>query len=74
MTLSSGNIFSIISLWEKFSSLKGESEIELMQDFMTVFATCKFDEDPIKNEVAILRTTFSLLQVYGSYIKALKGK
>ena len=34
---------------------------------MTVLGTCKFDKDPIKNEVAILRTTFSPLQVNGSF-------
>ena len=65
------NIFSIISLLENFSSLKGSnseanspnrSEIKLeIKDFMTVFATCKLDEDPIKNEVAIFGTTFSPL-------------
>ena len=37
------------------------SEFELIQDFMAVLVTCKYDEDPIKSEVAILRTTFSLL-------------
>ena len=35
--------------------------IELIRDVMIVFVTCKFDEDPIKNEVTILRTTFSPL-------------
>ena len=34
-------------------------EIELVRDFMAVLVTCKYDEDPIRNEVAILRTTFS---------------
>ena len=34
-------------------------EIKLVPDFMTVLVTCKFDEDLIKNEVAILQTTFS---------------
>ena len=35
-------------------------KIDLVRDFMTVLVTCfcKFDEDPIKNEVTILRTTF----------------
>ena len=36
-------------------------EIKIIQDFMAVFNTCKFDEDLIKKEVAILRTTFSPL-------------
>ena len=38
---------------------------ELIQDFMAVLVTCKIDEDPIKSEVAIVRTTFSPLKVYG---------
>ena len=46
------------------------AKIELVQDFMPVLITCKFDEDPIKNEVAIVCTTFSPLYVYGR----LKGK
>ena len=33
-------------------------EMEHVQDFMTVFVTCKFNEDPIKSKVAILQTTF----------------
>ena len=36
-------------------------EIKLLRDFMAVLVTCKFDEDPIKKEVATLRTTFSPL-------------
>ena len=36
-------------------------EFELIQDFMAVLVTCKIDEDPIKSEVAIIRTTFSPL-------------
>ena len=32
-------------------------DFELIQDFiLAVLVTCKFDEDPIKSEVAILRT------------------
>ena len=34
------------------------SEIELARDFIAVLVTCKYDKDPIKNEIAILRTTF----------------
>ena len=43
---------------------------ELVQDFMIVFIICKFDEDPIENEVAFARTSFSPLFVYGR----VKGK
>ena len=32
-------------------------KINHVQDFMAVLVTRKFDEDPIKNEVDILRTT-----------------
>ena len=40
------------------------AKIDFSRDFMPVLVICKFDEDPIKNEVAIIRTTFSLLYVY----------
>ena len=33
-------------------------KIEHFWDLMAVLVTCKFDEDPIKNEVAILQITF----------------
>ena len=36
-------------------------KIKFIRDFMTVFVISKFDEDLIKNEVAILGTTFSIL-------------
>ena len=36
-------------------------EFELIQHFMAVLITCKIDEDPIKSEVVIIRTTFSPL-------------
>ena len=36
-------------------------EFELIRDFMAVLVTCKFDEDPIKSEVAIVWTTLSPL-------------
>ena len=38
-------------------------EIELFGDFITVFVSYMLDEDPTKNDVAILRTTFSSLQI-----------
>ena len=34
-------------------------EFELVWDFMAVLVTSKFDEDPIKNELASLETPFS---------------
>ena len=43
-------------------------QIELVQDFMAVLITGKSDEDSIKNEIAVVLTTFS--EVYG----ALKGR
>ena len=46
------------------------AEIENVQGFMRVLVICKFDEDPIRNEVSISKTTFSPLYVYGS----LKGQ
>ena len=39
-------------IWPKF---------ELIRDFMAVVVTCKIDENLIKSEVAIIRTTFSPL-------------
>ena len=71
--LSSRQHFLHYMFMGKFSSLKGVSfrvnsliwpEIKLVQDFMTVFFICKFDEDPIKNEVAILRTTITETSPY----------
>ena len=35
-------------------------KIEFVQDFMADLIPCKSDEDPIKNEIAIIRTAFSL--------------
>ena len=43
-------------------------KIKLIQDFIAVLITCKSDEDSIKNEIAIIQTTFS--KVY----EALKGE
>ena len=36
-------------------------KFKLIQAFMHVFVTCKNEEDPIKNEGAIMATTFLLL-------------
>ena len=41
------------------------AKIKFVRDFITVLVICKFDEDPNKNEVAIVRTTFSPSYVYG---------
>ena len=40
---------------------------ELVRDVMDVLVTCKYEEDPIKNEGARVFTTFSPLYPYGSY-------
>ena len=45
------------------------SEFELVRDFMSAPVTCKFDEDPIKNADAILRTSVFPLYVYGKLFK-----
>ena len=44
-------------------------EIGFIRDFMAVLVTCKFYEDSIKREVAIRRTTFSPLSVYGKIFR-----
>ena len=36
-------------------------EFELFRDFMTVLSTCIFEEDSIKSQGTILRTTFTPL-------------
>ena len=41
---------------------------------MAVLVTCKFEDDWIKSQGAILLTTFSLLPVYGNIFALLKGK
>ena len=46
------------------------AKIETVRDFTPVLVICNFHEDSIKNEVAIIPTTFSPLYVYGR----LKGK
>ena len=39
-------------------------EFKLVPDFITVLIMCKFENDLIKNEVAIIRATFSPLYIY----------
>ena len=36
-------------------------KIQLIQDFMVALVNCKFEDDLLKNEGGILRTTFSPL-------------
>ena len=49
-------------------------EFEVILDFMVILVTCKFDEDPIKSDVALLRTTFlSIIRPCESFL-TLKGK
>ena len=64
------NIFSIVSIWEKLLWLKGKllkiewsnlTRNQTVQDFMPVLVTCKFEEDPIKNDGSIVSTRFSRL-------------
>ena len=40
---------------------------EFVRDVMDVLVTCKYEEDPIKNEGVRVFTTFSPLYSYGSY-------
>ena len=63
-------VFPIISLWDFFirsraaySAVLGPiwSNFELVRDVMNVLVTCKYEEDPIKNEGARVLTTFSSL-------------
>ena len=63
-------ISPIISLWGFFQTLKGSNSavlgpnwpnFELVREFMDVLVTCKYEEDPIKNEGARVDTTFSPL-------------
>ena len=50
-------------------------EFELIRDFiLAVLVTCKFDEDPIKSEVAILQTViFSIISAWENF-SLLKGE
>ena len=41
---------------------------ELFRDVMDVLITCKYEEDPVKNEGARVLTTFSPLKPYWSYV------
>ena len=66
-------MFPIICLWETkgqvtlIRKVLSAPKLELLQDFLAVLIiyTCKSDENSIKNEFAIVRTTFSPLYVYG---------
>ena len=48
-------------------------EFDLVQDFMPVLVTSKFDEDPIKNERASLEMPFSNYKSMGNFLDA-KGQ
>ena len=63
-------IFPIISLWEFFSRSRAANsavlgriwpKFELVRDIIDVLVTCKYEEDPIKNEGARVLTRFSPL-------------
>ena len=41
---------------------------------MPARVTCRFDEDPTKNESAIVSTKFSPLYVHGEIVSTLKSK
>ena len=69
-------VFPIISLWDffirsraAFSAVLGPiwPNFELVRDVMDILVTCKYEEDPNKNEGASVLTTFSALYTYGSY-------
>ena len=60
----------IISLWDFFIRSRAANSavlgpiwpnFELVRDVMDVLVTCKYEEDPIKNEGARVDTTFSPL-------------
>ena len=44
-----------------------QPELELIQDFMSVLVTSKFDEDLIENERASLETPFSHYKSMGNF-------
>ena len=44
-----------------------QPEFKLVWDFMAVLVTSKFDEDPIKNEQASLKTPFSHYKSMGNF-------
>ena len=63
-------MFPIISLGEFFIRSRAANSavlgpiwpnFELVRDVMNVLVTCKYEEDPIKNEGARVLTTFSPL-------------
>ena len=52
-------------LYDVFSDAQGQltpkSAAEFVRNIMVVLVTCKYEEDPIKNEGARVLTRFSLL-------------
>ena len=74
--LRTNKFFSIICLWENVCRSRADnlainstvwSEIDLARELIVFLITCKFEENPIKNETAIFRTTFYPLLVCGGY-------
>ena len=49
------------------SLVKSGPNSNFVRDIMLVLVTCKYEEDPIKNEGTSVFTTFSPLYSYGSY-------
>ena len=67
------NIFSIVSLWGIFRT-QGQVTPKLIVGsgwnsklFKIMCLSCKFEEDPIKNEGGVMSITFSPLYVYGRF-------
>ena len=55
-------------LWARNSEVTDSIQPEnRIRDFMAVLVTSKFDEDPIKNERASLKTPFSLYKSMGIF-------
>ena len=44
-------------------------KFELVRDIIDILVTCKYEEDPIKNEGVRVLTRFSPLKVYGNFFK-----
>ena len=54
------------SLGVRSSSINHVAKFDLVRDIMVVLVTCKYEEDPIKNEGASVFTTL-IHYNYGSY-------
>ena len=49
-------------------------KFELIQAFIVVLVTCKYEEDPIKNKGTRVLTTFVRLKVYGIFFSDAQGQ